>query len=243
MPLSNKKNLLSLKIKKLYVAKHKSVPEIARVLRCSEHRINYWIAKNRITKRTISEAIYLKYNPKGDPFQFEPPKNFREAKLFGLGLGLYWGEGNKLNKNTVKLGNSDPVLLRNFIKFLIRFFHIKKRNLKFHLHIFSDIKVNDSYNYWMKELKIRKDQFYKPTITRTGKLGTYRNKSKYGVLTIYYGNTKLKNRIVELLAEIAQSAEHAHGKRKVPGSNPGLGLKIYGKKTIHKTSMRRMQKD
>ena len=26
-----------------------------------------------------------------------------------------------------------------------------------------------------------------------------------------------------VLAEIAQLAEHAHGKRKVPGANPGLG--------------------
>lgn len=192
--------LTSKKIKELYNKKYKSVPEIAKILKCSEHKVNYWLAKYGIPKRSISEAIYIKYNPTGDPFKFIPPKNSEEAKLFGLGLGLYWGEGNRLNKNTVKLGNSDPFLLRTFIGFLVRFFNINKGDLKFHLHTFSDINVNEARNYWMKELKINKGQFYKPTITQTGKLGTYRNKSKYGVLTIYYGNTKLRNRLIDLLA-------------------------------------------
>jgi hypothetical protein len=67
------------------------------------------------------------------------------------------------------------------------------------LHIFSDIDIEEAYDYWIKELKIKKEQFYKPTITITGKLGNYRNKSKYGVLTVIYGNTKLRNALVGLL--------------------------------------------
>jgi hypothetical protein len=188
------------KLNNLYIKKGKSVPEIARILNCSEHKVNYWFNKYNIEKRNISDAIYLKYNPNGDPFFFTPPKNMKEAELFGLGIGLYWGEGNKLNKNTVKLGNSDPVLLNKFILFLIKFFNIKKKDLKFHLHTFSDINIEDCYNYWIKELKIHKKQFYKPTITITGKLGTYRKKCDYGVLTLYYGNTKLRNKLIELIS-------------------------------------------
>jgi hypothetical protein len=201
MPSTYKKIPLHVKIKKLYIEKKKSVSEIARILKCSEHRINYWLAKSRVTKRSISEAIYLKYNPKGDPFQFESPRNSGEAKLFGIGLGIYWGEGNKANKNTIKIGNSDPILLRTFISFLEKFFNINKKDLKFHLHLFSDINKNASINYWTKELKVGKNQFYKPTITITGKLGTYRNKSKYGVLTIYYHNIKARNLLMSLLPE------------------------------------------
>ncbi len=191
--------ILFRELKNLYLNKHFSVPEIAKVLNCSEGKVNYWVHKYRIQKRTISEAIYIKYNPNGDPFRFNQPKNVNEAELFGLGLGLYWGEGNRANKNTVKLGNSDPNLLKIFIKFLVKFFCINKNDLKFHLHLFSDIDINESYDYWKKELKIKQEQFYKPTITKTGKLGTYKKKSKYGVLTLYYGNTKLKNISVDLL--------------------------------------------
>ena len=187
------------KLDSLYNKEKKSVPVIAKELRCSEHKINYWLGKHNILKRTISEAVYLKYNPKGDPFKFRPPKTSEDHKLFGMGIGLYWGEGNKANKNMVKLGNSDPKLLRVFIEFLIRFFDIEKDDLRFHLHIFTDINLEKAKTFWIKELKIKESQIYKPTITQTGKLGTYRKKSEYGVFTVYYANTKLRNLIVSLI--------------------------------------------
>jgi len=186
-------------LKNLYIVKHKSAQEIAELISCSPNKINYWLTKYKISKRTISDAIYIKHNPDGDPFKFVYPENIEDAKLFGLGLGLYWGEGNKANKNTVRLGNSDAALLSKFIEFLIKFFNIDKKDLKFHLHIFSDIDVNEALAYWIKKLKINKKQFYKPMITISGSLGTYKNKSKFGVATVYYGNIKLKNKLVELL--------------------------------------------
>lgn len=183
----------------LYVDKSKSVAEIARIFKCSENKINYWLNKHGVKKRSISDAIYLKHNPKGDPFKLSLPKNLEEAKLFGMGLGLYWGEGTKANKVCVRLGNSDAKLLKIFIEFLIKFFHIKKKDLRFHLHIFTDIDLNEAYNYWIKELRVKKEQFYKPIITKTGKLGTYRKKSKYGVLTVYYSNKKLRDLLINSL--------------------------------------------
>jgi hypothetical protein len=158
-----------------------------------------WLGKHSILKRSISEAIYIKKNPGGDPFKLTPPKTLREAELFGMGLGLYWGEGTKADKNVVKLGNSDPELIKVFMDFLVKFFDLKKDNFKFHLHLFSDIDINQATKYWMKDLKIKRSQFYKPFVTITGKLGTYRKKSKYGVLTIYYLNTKLKNILIDML--------------------------------------------
>jgi len=186
-------------LRKLYTKEQKSSAQIAKILGCSEHKVNYWLEKHVITKRNISEAVYARMNPDGDPFSFIPPKNMKEAELFGMGLGLYWGEGNRANKNTVRLGNSDPELMEAFIIFLEKFFKVKRKSLKFHLHLFTDIEANEAFSYWMKNLKIAKNQFYKPTITRTGKLGTYKKKSKYGVLTACFSNTKLRNIIVGLL--------------------------------------------
>ena len=191
--------ILISKIRKLYINQKKSVPEIAKTFRCSENKINYWLAKEKVKKRSISEAIYIKHNPNGDPFRFTLPINNDEAKLFGMGLGLYWGEGTKANKTCVRLGNSDVALLNTFIGFLIKFFHIKKSDLRFHLHIFTDIDLNEAYDYWIGKLKVKKKQFYKPVITKTGKLGTYRKKSKYGVVTVYYGNKKLRDLLINNL--------------------------------------------
>ena len=186
-------------LKKLYNEKHKSVPEIARLSECSENKVNYWLAKYQIKKRTISEAIYVKHNPKGDPFKFIVPKSAEDAELFGLGLGLYWGEGTKANKDSIRLGNTDPNLIKKFIEFLIRFFSIKKKDLHFGLQIFSDIKVERALDFWIKRLKIKRSQFYKPIISISGSIGTYKKKSEYGVLTVMYHNKKLRNLLVELL--------------------------------------------
>jgi hypothetical protein len=192
-------DITSHQLKRLYLKEKKSVSEIAKIVNLSETGVNYWLRKFEIPKRTVSEAIYIKHNPKGDPFRVILPKNKEDAKLFGMGVGLYWGEGTKADKGSVRLGNSDPAIMRVFIEFLIKFFNVDKKDLKFHLHTFTDIDLEETKNYWKKELKVQDIQFYKPTVTITGKLGNYRKKSKYGVLTVYYSNIKLRNILVSLL--------------------------------------------
>jgi len=194
-------------LRRLYIEDGKSSFEIAKVFNCSEHKINYWLLKYSIPKRSISEAIYNKNNPDGDPFKIKPIRTQNDAKLLGLGLGLYWGEGNKKNKNSIRLGNTDPAIIREFIRFLIRIFGIKKEKLRFGLQIFSDLFKEVTLNFWLKELKefgINKNQFFKVIITPSRSLGNYREKSKWGVMTVHFANTKLKNLIDSYIAEVAQ---------------------------------------
>lgn len=175
------------------------MPEVAKVLQCSPHKVKYWLEKYKIPRRRYSEALYLKNNPDGDPFRFTAPQNLKEAELFGIGVGLYWGEGNKANKGSVRLGNTDPLLIKKFIEFLVVIFHIKKEDLKFSLQIFSDINPSAAMDFWVKQLRIRRSQFYKTTVTRSGSIGTCRKKSRYGVLTVYYHNRKLRDLLGTLL--------------------------------------------
>ena len=104
-----------------------SSKEIAEELGFSENKINYWLKQFRIPKRSISEALYLKHNPNGDPFSIKRNLTPEEKQLLGLGLGIYWGEGNKANKHKVSVSNSDPKLLSMFIEV-----HIKEnQNMEF----------------------------------------------------------------------------------------------------------------
>jgi len=187
------------KIFELYHKKGKSMQEIADTLGCSLHKVAYWMEKHEIKRRSRSDATYLKRNPDGDPFKFNSPKNLEEAKLFGLGLGLYWGEGTKANKNSVRLGNTDPELIKRFMDFLIIFFAIKKDDMYFGLQIFSDINPNAVLDFWVKRLKIKRSQINNPVITKSRSLGTYKKKSEYGVLTVMYHNKKLRDLLVSLL--------------------------------------------
>ena len=176
-----------------------SMMDIAKLKEVSLHKVAYWMEKYGINKRSQSEATYTKKHPNGDPFQFNVPKNIETAKLLGLGLGLYWGEGTKANKSAVRLGNTDPELIKNFITFLTKIFNVKKDDLRFGLQIFTDISPLVAIEYWMNKLQIEKKQFYKTIITKSGSLGTYRKKSQYGVLTVYYLNKKLRDLLVGML--------------------------------------------
>lgn len=179
----------------MYLKKGMSVKEISEKLGYSERGINYWMDKNGISRRTRSEAMYLKYNPNGNPFKIKKPKSLEESKLLGLGLGLYWGEGTKSSRHSVRLGNTDPELIRNFIEFLEIICGVNRSKLSFGLQIFSDIDPIGAEEFWIEKLKINPNQLYKTIITKPRGKGTYRNKTRYGVLTIYFNNIKLREYI------------------------------------------------
>jgi len=187
------------KLENLYIQDKLSMMEISKKLNCSLNKVNYWMDKYHIKRRSISQALYIQRYPDGDPFRLSSVKSRDTAFIKGLGIGLYWGEGNKLNKYSIRIGNSDPNLLRMFIKFLKVIYGVEISLLKFGLQLFTDIDKEQALDYWVKELGVSRSQFYNVTTTISGSLGTYRNKSKYGVLTIHYHNKKLRDILVSEL--------------------------------------------
>jgi hypothetical protein len=186
-----------------YIVKKQSVACIAKDLKCSQNKINYWLAKHNIQKRTISDAIYQLRNPLGDPFCLQRPRTLQGAILYGMGLGLYWGEGLKRGKGGLRLGNTDVRLIRKFIEFLETSFGINKTRLRFGVQIFNDISPASALSYWMRELKVERHQFYKVIVSKIRGRGTYRYKSEYGVLMVYFNNTRLKELICKLIDNIS----------------------------------------
>ncbi|HEV7449133.1 MAG TPA: hypothetical protein VGP13_01185 [Candidatus Paceibacterota bacterium] len=201
--------LLKNDLGRLYLEERLSVRAIATLYKCSQQKVNYWIVKYKIRKRSISEAIYLQRNPRGDPFHFRPPQDSKDAFLFGLGLGLYWGEGTKRNLGSVRLGNTDPWLVKKFIDFLRRFYGIKEHKFRFGLQIFSDMKPQEAVRFWARTLGVSQKRFMKVIVTPARGVGNYREKTRHGVLTVYVSNTKLRNMLVgeiEKLSKVRYSA-------------------------------------
>lgn len=172
--------------------------QIARELGCSQNKIAYWMEKHEINRRSVSEAVYTRHNQFGDPFQLRRITTLQEAQLMGIGIGLYWGEGTKRSRHSVRLGNTDPGLLRIFIRFLTELCGIDKTRLRFGLQIFTDLESEDVIGFWANALEIDRSQFMKPVITPSGSLGTYTHKSEHGVLTVMFHNYKIRDIIVEL---------------------------------------------
>ncbi len=181
----------------LYLAKRKSAHEIASVLTCSDHKVDYWLQKHNIPKRTISDAVYVKRNPFGDPFSFKKPRTGKEWFLFGMGMGLYWGEGNRKNKTAVRLGNTDPDLVKKFLEFLDTIYQVKKEKIRFGLQVFSDMAPGKALCFWCDHLRVSPKKFGKVIVTPARSIGTYREKTKYGVLTVYVSNKKLRDALCQ----------------------------------------------
>ena len=186
----------------LYLKNKFSANEISKKLKCSAGQVNYWLIKYNIQKRNISEAIYQLNNPKGDPFSFNKPNSFEKMFLFGLGLGLFWGEGSKRSLNAIRISNSDPALVKKFIEFLVAIYNIDRNRLKFQLQIYDDLNLEKLISFWTKYLLVDRKQFYKTTILKRRGEGTYHKKMEYGVIILNFGNTKLRNLICSQIANL-----------------------------------------
>ena len=127
-----------------------------------------------------------------------------ETELFLAGLMLYWGEGAK-SHHTVKLGNSDPDVIRLFILWVEKCFNITKENLRITVHGYPDTDIDELEIYWSTVTDIPRDQFYKAQVdTRTNKDLTKKGKLRYGTChigVVGVGSTYLHRHIMELIQQ------------------------------------------
>jgi hypothetical protein len=132
-----------------------------------------------------------------------------------LAIGIYWGEGNKKNKTSVRVGNTDPRLITIFTKFLREICNVQELKIRFGLQLFTDVNEQEAVDFWQSELGIKRNQFL-PTISRieSGKIGTYKNKNLYGVMTVQVNNKKLRDWINEQIVQVSPGSsvvERIHG--------------------------------
>lgn len=192
----------------LYVEKSLSMHEIASKLGCSDNQVVYWMSKHEIPRRSLSDAIYVHSNPHGDPFKIKTIKTMEDAELLGIGIGLYWGEGNKRSKHSVRLGNTDPGVITTFIRFLVEICGIDMSKVHYGLQIFSDIDPSGALNFWMKELHADMSQFGKVIVIPARSIGNYRVKNQTGVLTVNFHNYKLQDIIVGMCRDSSVGRAH-----------------------------------
>lgn len=187
-----------------YYSSGKSMTQISKIFGCSTNKIVYWMNKYNITRRTRSEATYILKNPNGDPYNLKGINNLsnKEMYLYGLGIGLYWGEGEKTTRHAIRVTNSDPYVIIKFREFLIKICRFKITRIGYSLISFNDIDPKVVKRYWSNQLQISPEKFGKITTIPSQGKGTYKKKSKYGVCTIYAGNIKLKKWIMDEIEKL-----------------------------------------
>ena len=188
----------------LYTNKLLSMHQIADRLAIAHTKVRYILDKFHIKRRSISDAITFlnitKYN-KGS-FKIKERLNLRQEKLKVAGTMLYWGEGTK-SGSTVVLSNSDPNVVKLFLKFLREICGISEKRLRILLHIYNNQNEETLKRQWMSITKIPKEQFCKSFIhIRT--TGTYKRTSIYGTISLRYSDKRLLDKINEWIKEYSE---------------------------------------
>ena len=206
-----------------------SINEIAAQASISTRKIRDILFKNNVIMRNHKEASYLRNNKYGDPFDILTHLTPEEEHLKAMALGLYLTEGNTKNKHSVRFSNSNPALVKIFVKFLRVICGVEADKIKLSLIVYPDIQKKQARGYWAKFLDLPVKQFTKTTVLKRRNRVTSKKHSEFGTITVYVHNTKLLGIIKEWAREyahVAQLVEHIHGKDGVAGSNPAVGSDI-----------------
>ena len=116
--------------------------------------------------------------------------------LFIAGLFLYWGEGTKASRNLVAFTNTDPAMLKFFIKWL-NLIGIKRDLLKVKLHLYIDMDIEEKTRFWSKELGIPNSRFVSPYIKDSKFTSlTYKGGFGQGTCIVYYPSSEVYNKIM-----------------------------------------------
>jgi len=132
------------------------------------------------------------------------PLNKKE--LFIAGLFLYWGEGSKSHSTDLRLSNTDPSMIKFFIKWLTTCLQVPKSKLKVQLHLYNDMNIGKEIQFWSITLNIPDTQFIKPYI-KNSLLTNINHKGGFGhgTCNIRIGNARLSEKILTTLKVITDT--------------------------------------
>lgn len=134
-------------------------------------------------------------------------KNISKENLFFIGLALYWAEGYKqpIKKNgrevtyhPISLTNSDPDLVKIFLRFLREICNVPDGKIKAGLRIFKHLNEKEVLNYWSKATSIPDKNFHKTYlgISKSSMNKRPFNRLPYGVIQIRINDTNLFHKIM-----------------------------------------------
>ncbi len=163
-----------------------SVPEIHRELKISKSSVLRYIKGTEILpefrsrwleRRNASKIISEKAwkNAYSESKKLVDSLNNKELML--IAAALYWAEGTKKQFNLI---NSDPDLIRLFIKILIDVFKIPGQSIKISLRIFENIPVEKALKFWSEVTNFELNKQTEINIVKGSKKG----KLPYGMCRV-----------------------------------------------------------
>ena len=186
------------KVKSLYYTKGYSAREVGEELNVSIDAVYKFMIRYDLERRTFEETNRIRFEKKSLSYCIKKNLTEKEKQLKIACIMLYWAEGSKKrhrNKGqrrgaTVDLANSDPDMIRLFLRFLREICRVDEKRLRIYLYCYANQDVNSLKKYWCKVTNVPMNQFIKPYVREDfslEKIGVM----KYGLIHVRYSDTKL----------------------------------------------------
>ena len=143
----------------------------------------------RKKREKLEKSIYGKYKNRFSELS--------KDEYFVAGLMLYLGEGGKTHNYRIGLTNTNPKIIKFFIKWLEEFFSANRDDLRVQLHLYEDMNIEKEVKYWSNHLNLDLNQFYNPSI-RELKEGSfsYPESHRHGTCALYLMDTRKKTELM-----------------------------------------------
>lgn len=190
----------------------KSYKEISTELGMSKSTLTAWFKDvdfseamrshlNQKAKRTNTARLKVLNKARGEYLsalyeqaRCEAQQELEESKndaLFISAVVSYWGEGDKLSRNYVRITNTDPQMLQIFYSFLVTICKVPKEKINGALFIYKDLDEKECKDFWSEKIGIQR--FHKTMILPS------RHKERrlpHGICTLVVSNTYLKQKML-----------------------------------------------
>ena len=165
--------------------------------------INDTMRRKHIPRRLASAT--RNYQFIHSPLSFQPKQNLTtdDQLLKVAGLMLYWGEGGKTHTSGIDFANSDPSMIKVFLKFLRTIYQIDESRIRIYLYSYQTLPTNKLIEYWSNQTKISSTQFTKPYIRSKSK--EIHDKMQHGLIHIRYSDIRLFRIVMNEIAKVNYS--------------------------------------
>lgn len=183
----------------------KSYGEIAKIAGVSKNSVSRWCKNLKLSltaqkilerKNIYPKELFTKYNQlkakkvrlENQKIEKEAIKEIREPSKYELkiiGSALHWAEGNKRQPRRIQISNSDPSLIKIYLRFLREIVKIPEKKLKASIRIHPNISAQSAVDFWSTITKIPRPKFQITTqISRASQGKRPKNSLPYGTLDL-----------------------------------------------------------
>lgn len=178
----------------------KSAKQVADHYGVSLDAVFYTLRKLKVPRRSIQESNRLRYENKEPSFALRTIQTSEARELKLAAVMLYWAEGYKASGTTVDFANSDPDMVRVFLRFLREVCGVREDKLRVHLYCYEGQDVENLRTFWSTLTSIPKSRFSKPYI-KQGTAGPRGHRMHHGLVHVRYCDKKLLKQMLVWIDE------------------------------------------